>query len=110
MMEYAGSVFPILPDNGLSKDLITKTARCPSVFLNSNVAGCEVNLTSWFAAFASSVASSVVRLLLTRLSRISLPVPNVAKLHRSAKSPSFKSRPEPTASMIPRPVLYLKGS
>ncbi len=52
-------------------------------------------------ALASSVASSVVRLLPTLRSIMVLLGPRVAKLHLRARSPSFMARPAPRASKAP---------
>ncbi len=61
-------------------------------------------------ALASSVASSVIKLLPTLRSMIVLLGPKVAKLHLRARSPSFMVRPAPRASRAPLLTSYLKGS
>ncbi len=107
---YAGSLFVMLLDKGHFLFLITRTALCPRVFLRSKLAGQDSSFIWSLAAFVRVAASSVVSVLATRLSIIFLPLPRVAKLHLSAKSPFLKGNPAPTASMTPLPVLYLKGS
>ncbi len=80
------------------------------VFLSSKSTGCDCNFAFLFTALLNASASLVVKSRPTLRSIILFLLPNVAKLHLKVRSPSFTTTSAPSASKIPLPVEYLKGS